>query len=199
MLITVPLVIEKIFKSSVFPTIRKPVVKSIMKVPGLASVIYKQIRKKLLHAFGGSIRTIIIGGAAINQEVEDLMKAVKLPYTVGYGMTECGPLLSYEDTARFVKSSCGKPVQRMSLRIDSDDPLTIVGEIQARGDNVMIGYYKNPEATAAAFTKDGWLRTGDLGLMDKDNNCLLYTSDAADDLLCVDLGGRRIIKQKKAV
>lgn len=170
MLITVPLVIEKIFKSSVFPTIRKPMVKSIMKVPGLASVIYKQIRKKLLHAFGGRIRTIVIGGAAINQEVEDLMKAVKLPYTVGYGMTECGPLLSYEDTRKFVKGSCGKPVHRMSLRIDSDDPRTIVGEIQARGDNVMLGYYKNPEATAAAFTKDQWLRTGDLGLMDKDNN-----------------------------
>ena len=144
-----------------------------MKVPGLASVIYKQVRKKLLHAFGGNIRTIIIGGAAINEEVEDLMKAVKLPYTVGYGMTECGPLLSYEDTARFVKGSCGKPVQRMSLRIDSEDPRAIVGEIQARGDNVMIGYYKNPEATAAAFTKDGWLRTGDLGLMDKDNNVFI--------------------------
>ena len=170
MLITVPLVIEKIFKSSVFPTIRKPMVKSIMKIPGLASVIYKQIRKKLLHAFGGRIRTIVIGGAAINQEVEDLMKAVKLPYTVGYGMTECGPLLSYEDTRKFVKGSCGKPVHRMSLRIDSDDPRAIVGEIQARGDNVMLGYYKNPEATAAAFTKDGWLRTGDLELMDKDNN-----------------------------
>jgi long-chain acyl-CoA synthetase len=173
MLITVPLVIEKIFKSSVFPTIRKPIVKSIMKVPGLASVIHKQIRKKLLHAFGGKIRTIVIGGAAINQEVEDLMKIIKLPYTVGYGMTECAPLLSYEDTWKFVKGSCGKPVHRMSLRVDSDDPHTIVGELQARGDNVMIGYYKNPEATAAAFTKDGWLRTGDLGLIDKNNNIFI--------------------------
>ncbi|HOO42121.1 MAG TPA: AMP-binding protein [Bacteroidales bacterium] len=173
MIITVPLVIEKIFKSSVFPTIRKPVVKSIMKVPGLASVIHKQIRKKLLHAFGGKIRTIVIGGAAINQEVEDLMKAIRLPYTVGYGMTECAPLLSYEDTRKFVKKSCGKPVHRMSLRVDSDDPHTIVGELQARGDNVMKGYYKNPEATAAAFTKDGWLRTGDLGLIDKDNNIFI--------------------------
>lgn len=171
--ITVPLVIEKIFKSSVFPTIRKPVIKLIMKVPGLASVIHKQIRKKLLHAFGGKIRSIVIGGAAINQEVESLMKTIKLPYTVGYGMTECAPLLSYEDTRKFVKGSCGKPVHRMSLRVDSDDPHTIVGELQARGDNVMIGYYKNPEATAAAFTKDGWLRTGDLGLMDRENNVFI--------------------------
>lgn len=109
MLITVPLVVEKIFKSSVFPTVEKPVIKAILKVPGLASILYKQIRKKLLHAFGGNIRTLIIGGAAINQEVEDLMKLVKLPYTVGYGMTECAPLLSYEDASKFVKNSCGKP------------------------------------------------------------------------------------------
>lgn len=173
MLITVPLVVEKIFKSSVFPTIEKPVIKAILKVPGLASVLYKQIRKKLLHAFGGNMRTLIIGGAAINQEVEDLMKLIKLPYTVGYGMTECAPLLSYEDASKFVKNSCGKPVHRMSLRVDSPDPRTVVGELQARGDNVMMGYYKNPEATAAAFTKDGWLRTGDLGLMDKENNIFI--------------------------
>ncbi|MDY0174979.1 MAG: AMP-binding protein [Bacteroidales bacterium] len=173
MLITVPLVVEKIFKSSVFPTVEKPVIKAILKVPGLASILYKQIRKKLLHAFGGNIRTLIIGGAAINQEVEDLMKLVKLPYTVGYGMTECAPLLSYEDASKFVKNSCGKPVHRMSLRVDSSDPMTVVGELQARGDNVMMGYYKNPEATEATFTKDGWLRTGDLGLIDKDNNVFI--------------------------
>ena len=173
MLITVPLVAEKIFKSSVFPTVEKPVIKAILKVPGLASILYKQIRKKLLHAFGGNIRTLIIGGAAINQEVEDLMKLVKLPYTVGYGMTECAPLLSYEDASQFVKNSCGKPVHRMSLRVDSSDPMTVVGELQARGDNVMMGYYKNPEATEATFTKDGWLRTGDLGLIDKDNNVFI--------------------------
>ncbi len=173
MLITVPLVVEKIFKSSVFPTVEKPVIKAILKVPGLASILYKQIRKKLLHAFGGNIRTLIIGGAAINQEVEDLMKLVKLPYTVGYGMTECAPLLSYEDASKFVKNSCGKPVHRMSLRVDSPDPMTVVGELQARGDNVMLGYYKNPEATEATFTKDGWLRTGDLGLIDKDNNVFI--------------------------
>ena len=173
MLITVPLVVEKIFKSSVFPTVEKPVVKAILKVPGLASILYKQIRKKLLYAFGGNIRTLIIGGAAINQEVEDLMKLIKLPYTVGYGMTECAPLLSYEDASKFVKNSCGKPVHRMSLRVDSTDPMTVVGELQARGDNVMMGYYKNPEATEATFTKDGWLRTGDLGLIDKDNNVFI--------------------------
>ncbi len=173
MLITVPLVVEKIFKSSVFPTVEKPVIKAILKVPGLASILYKQIRKKLLHAFGGNIRTLIIGGAAINQEVEDLMKLVKLPYTVGYGMTECAPLLSYEDASKFVKNSCGKPVHRMSLRVDSPDPMNVVGELQARGDNVMLGYYKNPEATDATFTKDGWLRTGDLGLIDKDNNVFI--------------------------
>ncbi|NLA15417.1 MAG: long-chain fatty acid--CoA ligase [Bacteroidales bacterium] len=173
MLITVPLVVEKIFKSSVFPTIEKPIIKALMKIPGLASVLYGQIRKKLLYAFGGQMRTLIIGGAAINQEVEDLMKAIKLPYTVGYGMTECAPLLSYEDASKFVKNSCGKPVHRMFLRVDSPDPRNVVGELQARGDNVMLGYYKNPEATAATFTKDGWLRTGDLGIIDKENNVFI--------------------------
>ncbi len=173
MIITVPLVIEKIFKSSVFPTIHKPIIKVLMKVPGLAAVLHAQIRKKLLHAFGGNLRTLIIGGAAINQEVEDLMKAIKLPYTVGYGMTECAPILAYEDVSKFVKKSCGKPVHRMSLRVASPDPETGIGELQARGDNVMMGYYKNPEATAAAFTKDGWLRTGDLGYIDKKNNVFI--------------------------
>lgn len=173
MIVTVPLVIEKIFKSAVFPTVKKAPVKYIMKVPGLASIIHKQIRQKLLLAFGGKLRVLIIGGAAINQEVEDLMKACRLPYTVGYGMTECGPILGYEDTAKFVKNSCGKAVHRMEIRIDSEDPRRVVGEILAKGDNVMSGYYRNPEATAAVFTSDGWLRTGDLGLIDKYGNIFI--------------------------
>lgn len=173
MVVTVPLVIEKIFRSSVFPTIQKPIMKFLLKVPGPAAILHKQIRKRLIHAFGGSLRVLIIGGAAINQEVEDFMKVIDFPYTVGYGMTECGPILGYQDVKKFKKNSCGIPVHRMELRIDSEDPAHIVGEIQAKGDNVMKGYYKNPEATAAAFTKDGWLRTGDLGLIDKHNNIFI--------------------------
>ncbi|MDD4258185.1 MAG: AMP-binding protein [Bacteroidales bacterium] len=193
LVITVPLVIEKIFKSSVFPTIKKPAIKFVLKTPVMARIIHNQIRKKLLNAFGGKMRMLVIGGAAINQEVEDLMKTIRMPYTVGYGMTECGPLLSFEDTDKFVKASCGKPVHRMSLRVDSEDPAQIVGELQARGDNVMLGYYKNPEATAAAFTEDGWLRTGDLGLIDANNN--IYIKGRSKNLI-IGANGQNIYPEE---
>lgn len=173
MIVTVPLVIEKIFKSSVFPMTKKRAMKFFLRIPGPAAIIHSQIRKRLLVAFGGKLRVLIIGGAAINQEVEDMMKAIHFPYTVGYGMTECGPILAYEDAKKFKKNSCGKPVHRMQLRIDSEDPRHVVGEIQAFGDNIMKGYYKNPEATAATFTPDGWMRTGDLGLIDADGNVFI--------------------------
>jgi len=173
MIVTVPLVIEKVFKASVFPTLEQSKVKWLMKIPLLRHIVYQRIHDKILLAFGGELRYMIIGGAAINGEVEDLMKATKLPYTIGYGMTECGPILGYENWQKFRKGSCGKAVHRMEIRIDSDEPTKTVGEIQAKGANVMMGYFHNDEATRAAFTEDGWLRTGDLGVMDAKGNVFI--------------------------
>jgi long-chain acyl-CoA synthetase len=170
MILTVPLVIEKIFKKTVFPVIHKPVMKVLWYTPGINLVLRNAVRKKLMTAFGGKLRYLIIGGAALNFEVENCLKQIRFPYTVGYGMTECGPLLGYEDWRHFAKASCGKPVHRIELRIDSANPYKEAGEIQVKGDNVMLGYYKNDEATEAAFTQDGWMRTGDLGLLDKRGN-----------------------------
>jgi len=173
MIVTVPLVIEKVFKASVFPTLEQSKVKWLMKIPLLRNIVYQRIHDKILLAFGGELRFMIIGGAAINGEVEDLMKATKLPYTIGYGMTECAPILGYENWQKFRKGSCGKAVHRMEIRIDSDEPTKTVGEIQARGANVMMGYFHNEDATRAAFTEDGWLRTGDLGVMDARGNVFI--------------------------
>lgn len=172
-LITVPLVMEKIFYSSVFPVISRPAMKTLLKVPFVSSLIYKKIYDKLMTTFGGKVRHIIMGGAPLNEAVEIVMKKVGLPYCVGYGMTECAPLICYEHYSRFAPRSCGKPVDRMEVRIDSSDPQNVVGEIQTRGANVMKGYYKNSDATASAFTADGWLRTGDMGIMDKEGNVFI--------------------------
>ena len=166
LVITVPLVMEKIFKSKVAPVINKPVMKVICKIPGLNQLIFKKIRNTLLSAFGGNVRAIVMGGAALNPDVEKWFRRFKLPFTVGYGMTEAAPLLAYEDWWDFASKSCGKPVDSIEIRIDSDDPVKKVGEIQARGNSIMSGYFKNEEATAAAFTADGWMRTGDLGVVD---------------------------------
>ena len=166
LVITVPLVMEKIFKSKVAPVINKPVMKVICKIPGVNQLIFKKIRTTLLNAFGGKVREIVMGGAALNPDVEKWFRRFKLPFTVGYGMTEAAPLLAYEDWWEFASKSCGKPVDSIEIRIDSDDPVKKVGEIQARGNSIMSGYFKNEEATAAAFTADGWMRTGDLGVVD---------------------------------
>ena len=163
LLITVPLVMEKIYKSKVKPTLDKPVVKFLSKVPLVNNLIYKKVKDGLVQAFGGNVQEFIMGGAALNPEVERLFKRIKFPYLVGYGMTEACPLLAYEHWTKYVAGSCGKCVDVAEVRIDSEDPQHVVGEIQARGENIMIGYYKNPEATANAFTEDGWLRTGDIG------------------------------------
>jgi long-chain acyl-CoA synthetase len=167
MLITVPLVLEKIIRNKVIPTLEKPALKLALKIPGLSSIIYTSVRKKILASFGGNMKHIIIGGAAISGPIEVLLKQIKLPYTVGYGMTECGPLIGYEDWYDFAIRSCGKPVDGMEVRIDSTDPQNVAGEIQVCGDNVMLGYYKQPDITAATFTDDGYMKTGDLGVMDK--------------------------------
>ena len=173
LVITVPLVMEKIFKSKVAPVINKPVMKVLTKIPGLNQLIFKKIRTTLLNAFGGKVREIVMGGAALNPDVEKWFKRFKLPFTVGYGMTEAAPLLAYEDWWEFAPKSCGKPVDSVEVRIDSEDPRNKVGEIQARGNSIMSGYFKNEEATAAAFTEDGWMRTGDLGVVDAAGNIFI--------------------------
>ena len=173
LVITVPLVMEKIFKSKVAPVINKPVMKVICKIPGLNKIIFKKIRTTLLNAFGGNVREIVMGGAALNPDVEKWFKRFKLPFTVGYGMTEAAPLLAYEDWWEFAPKSCGKAVDSVEVRIDSEDPRNKVGEIQARGNSIMSGYFKNEEATAAAFTEDGWMRTGDLGVIDAAGNIFI--------------------------
>ena len=173
LVITVPLVMEKIFKSKVAPVVNKPVMKVLTAIPGINQIIFKKIRTTLLNAFGGKVREIVMGGAALNPDVEKWFKKFKLPFTVGYGMTEAAPLMAYEDWWEFASKSCGKAIDTVEVRIDSEDPYTKVGEIQARGMNIMSGYYKNEEATKAAFTEDGWMRTGDLGLLDKKGNIFI--------------------------
>ena len=172
-LITVPLVMEKIFKNKVMPTLSSPLMRVLTNIPILRGIIYGKVRSKLLTTFGGNLRSIVLGGAAISLPVEKVMRKVRLPYTVGYGMTECAPLIGYSPWESFKLGSCGRAVDNVEVRIDSDDPAKKVGEIQVKGDNVMQGYYKNPEATAATFTADGYLRTGDLGIIDKGGNIFI--------------------------
>ncbi len=166
LIITVPLIFEKIYKKKILPIIDKPIVKGLMKIPGIDRFILSKIKKSLIRSLGGNFREVIIGGAALNAEVEAFFHKMKFPFTVGYGMTECAPLISYDHHYDFVPTSCGQVLEGiMEARIDSPDPEKIPGEIQVRGENVMKGYYKNPEATSAAFTDDGWLKTGDSGIM----------------------------------
>ena len=174
MFLTVPLVIEKIFKSKVFPVVRKFPAKLLLKIPGLDRIVLNKIRNSLLEAFGNNFTVgVIIGGAALNREVEDLLKRMKFPYTVGYGMTECGPLISYRDKSEYVKYSCGIKASPIEIRIDSANPRRVLGEIQVKGDAVMLGYYNNEEATKATFTPDGWLKTGDMGILDAKGNLFI--------------------------
>lgn len=168
--IAVPLIIEKIIKKNVLPKLETLKMKVLLKVPIINDKIKAAVREQMIQGFGGNFYEVIIGGAAFNQEVEKLLKSIDFPYTVGYGMTECGPIICYEDWKRFKPGSCGKAAPRMEIRIDSPDPQNIVGEILTRGDNVMLGYYKNPEATAQILDADGWLHTGDLGVMDEEGN-----------------------------
>ena len=166
LIITVPLVIEKIYKNVIQPLINKRSMKWALNIPLLDNQIYAQIRKKLIDALGGRFKEVIIGGAAMNPEVTDFFYKIKFPFTIGYGMTECAPLISYAPWNEFIPGSAGKILDIMKVRIDSDDPYNITGEIQECGENVMKGYYKNEEATREVFTEDGWLKTGDLGTID---------------------------------
>lgn len=170
LILTVPLILEKIYKKMILPQLSKTTMRLALNIPLLDSRIYAQIRKHLTDSMGGRFREVIVGGAAINQEVADFLYKIKFPFTVGYGMTECGPLISYDHNDEYVPGSCGKVLKDiMQVRIDSADPYNTVGEIQVKGENVMKGYYKNTEATDKIFTADGWLRTGDLGTIDHDN------------------------------
>ena len=170
LVIAVPLIIEKIIKKNVLPKLETPTMKFLMHVPLVSDKIKEKVREQLMNAFGGNFYEIVVGGAAFNQEIEGFMRGLEFPYTVGYGMTECGPLISYEDWKNFKAGSCGKPVDRMEVKILSRDPQNIPGEIICRGDNVMLGYYKNEEATKEVIDADGWLHTGDLGVMDAEGN-----------------------------
>jgi long-chain acyl-CoA synthetase len=170
LVIAVPLIIEKIIKKNVLPKLETPTMKFLLKVPIVSDKIKEKVCEQIKGAFGGNFYEVVVGGAAFNQEIEQFMRSINFPYTVGYGMTECSPLIAYEDWKEFKQASCGKPVHRMEVKILSPDPQNIVGEIVCKGDNVMLGYYKNPEATAEAIDKDGWLHTGDLGIMDELGN-----------------------------
>ena len=171
--IAVPLIIEKIIKKNVLPKLETLKMRFLMRLPVINDKIKATVRDHMIQGFGGNFYEVIVGGAAFNQEVEKLLKSIDFPYTVGYGMTECGPIICYEDYHKFVPGSCGKAAPRMEVRIDSEDPQHIVGEIITRGDNVMLGYYKNEEATAQAIDKEGWLHTGDLGIMDAEGNVFI--------------------------
>lgn len=173
LIISVPLVIEKIYKNVIQPLISKKGMKWALSIPLLDAQIYGQIRKKLMDALGGRFKEVIIGGAAIDPEVEEFFTKIKFPFTIGYGMTECGPLISYTPWDEFVPRSSGRILETMQARVFKEDPSDPLGEIQIKGINVMAGYYKNEEATKEVFTEDGWLRTGDLGTIDENKNLFI--------------------------
>ena len=168
--IAVPLIIEKIIRKKVFPKIQNNRMRLLLQMPIISKKVCQAIRKEVLKAFGGKMYEVIIGGAALNQEVEQFLKHIDFPYTVGYGATECAPIICYADWHTFAPGSCGRAVLHMEVKIDSPDPQSVPGEILARGLNVMLGYYKNPEATAQTIDSDGWYHTGDLGTMDSQGN-----------------------------
>lgn len=172
-IIAVPLVIEKIYKSKVKPVLEKAGIKFMMKLPGLDQVVMNKIRTELVNAFGGEFYEVIIGGAAFNKEVEAFFKKIGFPFTVGYGMTECAPIITYDDWQEAKLYSCGKAAPNMEIRIDSSDPENIPGEVLIKGANVFMGYFKNEEATSAVLDSEGWFRTGDMGIMDKDGALFL--------------------------
>lgn len=182
LIIAVPLILEKIYKRMIVPVINKKSFALALKIPVLNQLLYSMIRKKLIRAFGGQFIQVVIGGAPLNTEVEEFLLKIKFPVSVGYGMTECAPLISFSMYHKYIPLSCGQILPNMQVRIDSSDPYKIAGEIQVKGQNVMVGYYNNEEATKNAFTEDGWLKTGDLGTIDK-NNSIFIRGRSKDMLL----------------
>ena len=169
----VPLIIEKIYRKQIQPMLAKPSMRWVLSIPFLDQTILSQIRKKLVDAFGGEFSEIVVGGAPMNAEVEEFFHKIKFPFTIGYGMTECAPLISYSNSKDFVPKSAGKVLDIMKAKIINVDPGSEIGEICVKGENVMQGYYKNPEATEAIIDSDGWLHTGDLGTIDNDGNVFI--------------------------
>lgn len=170
LMIAVPLIIEKIIRKRVFPKIQNSRMKLLLNTPVIHKKVKEKICEQVKQAFGGNIYEIIIGGAALNREIENFLKDINFPFTVGYGATECAPIICYRDWKTFVPTSCGQPALHQEVRIDSPDPENIPGEILTKGPNVLLGYYKNDEATRQVLDADGWFHTGDLGTMDSDNN-----------------------------
>ena len=166
LILFVPIFFEKLYKNKVLPSLEKASMKVLTKIPGISNIIYGAIKKKLYASFGGNFREAVLGGAALSKEVEAFMTRIKFPYTIGYGMTECGPLISYDNWDKTRAGSSGKILDIMELKIDSADPYREVGEILVKGENLMEGYYKNEEATNATIDEEGWLHTGDLGITD---------------------------------
>lgn len=173
LIIAVPLVIEKIIKKRVYPKIQNNMMRLLLNMPVINTKIHEKIGQEVIKAFGGNFYEVIIGGAAFNKEVESFLQKIGFPYTVGYGTTECAPIIAYADYKTFVPGSCGRAAYHMEVKINSDDPENVPGEIWARGINVMLGYFKNPEATAAVLDADGWYHTGDLGTMDAEGNIFI--------------------------
>ena len=172
-IITVPLIIEKIIRKKVFPKIQNNRMRLLLQMPVISKKVREMICQEVLKAFGGNMYEVIIGGAALNQEVERFLKRIDFPYTVGYGATECAPIICYRDWHTFAPGSCGRAALHQEVKIVSPDPQRIPGEILTKGPNVMLGYYKNPEATAETIDRDGWYHTGDLGTMDADGNVFI--------------------------
>jgi long-chain acyl-CoA synthetase len=171
--IAVPLIIEKIIRKKVFPKIQNNRMRLLLQMPVISKKVREMICQEVLKAFGGNMYEVIIGGAALNQEVERFLKRIDFPYTVGYGATECAPIICYRDWHTFAPGSCGRAALHQEVKIVSPDPQRIPGEILTKGPNVMLGYYKNPEATAETIDRDGWYHTGDLGTMDADGNVFI--------------------------
>ena len=177
----VPLIMEKLYKKRIGPLLKKPAVKVLLRLPLVSALIKNRIRRSLNEAFGGDFKEIVIGGAALNREMEDFLKSINFPFTVGYGMTECGPLISYASWKENPPGAVGRSIDYLELKIASGDPIEQAGEIMVRGENVMLGYYKNEEATREALDSDGWLHTGDLGLVDK--NGFVYIKGRSKNLI----------------
>ena len=212
LIVTVPLIIEKIIRKKVFPKIQNNIMRLLLTMPVISKRVKQKICEQVYEAFGGNAYEVIIGGAALNQEVETFLHSIDFPYTVGYGTTECAPLIAYSDYKDRVPGSCGTPVKGMEVRILSRDPENVEGEIVTRGRNVMLGYYKNEEATREAIDKDGWYHTGDLGTMSADGhifirgrkkNMLLsangqnvYPEEIEDRLNSMALVGESIVVQR---
>jgi long-chain acyl-CoA synthetase len=193
LILSAPLVVEKIYKTRLIPVITKWHMKMMLGIPLLNKILHRKIKANLMQVFGGNFTEIVVGGAAFNPEAEAFFRKIKFPFTVGYGMTECGPLISYASWKENRPGASGKAVDTLEVKIDSADPGSIVGEIILRGENVMTGYYKNDEATSAIIDNEGWLHTGDLGIIDGDG--FIYIKGRSKSLI-LGSSGRNIYPEE---